>query len=518
MKKPGGISSRFFCDIKIELYFSRFGTRHLPFLMRPLKIMLMRFPVFSALLIFATSGLEARTWTQASSGKSIEADLVSFDGKTATVKLSNGREYKLEASSLSAADQEFLKESGSKSATSAGGANWPNFRGPNLDDISPDTGLLSEWPDDGPKQLWTYGDAGMGYSGFSLVDGKLYSMGTRGSDVTVVCLNAEDGSEVWSQKIAEDDQQGYSAGWGHGPRSTPSVSDGLVFALGPKGTIACLEAESGKKVWDKNLQSDFGGKAGGWGYSASPLVDGDHLILAPGGNDAGIVCVEKKTGKTVWKASEVKPGKAEYATIVPCEINGTKQYVRLFEQQLVGVAAEDGKLLWSSPWEGKTAVIPTPIVDGNQIYITSGYGVGCKLVEIGSDNTPKDLWVNKTMKNHHGGVVKVGDYLYGFSDGGGLICQDWNTGEMVWNEKSQYLSKGSVHVADGKLYALNEEDGVLTLAEASPDGFKKLGQMTLSPQSSNRNPKGKVWTHPLVIGGKLYLRDQEHITCFDVKG
>ncbi len=470
------------------------------------------------LILLTASSLQARTWTQAASGKSIEAELVKVEGGKVTLKMSNGREYVLDATSLSAGDQTFLKEAKSSSGSAAGGADWPNFRGPNLDGISPDTGLLKEWPEEGPKQLWTYNEAGMGYSGFSVAGGKLYTMGTRGSDVTVVCINVADGSEVWAKEIGNDDQKGYSAGWGHGPRSTPTVSDGLVFALGPKGSFACLEAETGKKVWSKDYVSDFGGKSGGWGFSASPLVDGDHVILAPGGNDAGIVCLEKASGKTVWKASDVTPGKAEYATIIPCEINGTKQYVRLFEQELVGVAAEDGKLLWSSPWGGKTAVIPTPIVDGNQIYVASGYGVGCKLVEIGSDNTAKDVWSNKTMKNHHGGVIKVGDHLYGFSDGGGLICQNWDDGEMVWNEKGQYLSKGSVHVADGNLYALNEGDGSLTLAVASSKGFEEKGRFTLSPQSSNRNPQGKVWTHPLVIGGKLFLRDQEHIVCYDVKG
>ncbi|MAS94247.1 MAG: polyvinylalcohol dehydrogenase [Verrucomicrobiales bacterium] len=473
-------------------------------------------PVAFSILLFSTLA-EARTWKQASSGKEVEAELLKIEGGKVHLKLPNGSIGQVDILSLSLEDQEYIASVEKASAAStSGGDDWPAFRGPNADGISPDENLLDSWPSEGPDKLWVYENAGMGYSGFSVVGGKLFTQGTRDGEVTVVCVDTETGKEVWATGYAEDDQQGYNTGWGHGPRSTPTFSDGMIFVLGPKGTIACLNAETGKEEWSKNLVEDFGGQAGGWGFSASPLVDGPHLVVAPGGKDAGIVCLDKTNGSVVWEASDVKPGKAEYATIVIAEINGTKQYIRLFEKELVGVAAEDGELLWSSSWDGKTAVIPTPIVDGNEIYITSGYGVGCKLVEIGPDNEASDVWVNKDMKNHHGGVVKVGDYLYGFSDGAGLICQDWKTGEMVWNEKGQFTTKGAVHVAGGNLYALNEGDGTLILAEASPEGFKEKGRLQLEPQSPNRNPKGKIWTHPLVVGGKLYLRDQEYIVCYDV--
>ncbi|MCB1087929.1 MAG: PQQ-like beta-propeller repeat protein, partial [Verrucomicrobiae bacterium] len=228
--------------------------------------------------------------------------------------------------------------------------------------------------------------------------------------------------------------------------------------------------------------------------------------------------LNKKTGATVWEAADLGAGKAEYASVVITEMNGKRQYIKLFDTQVVSVDAENGKPLWKSDWPGKTAVIPTPIVDGNEVYVTSGYGVGSKLFKVGADNATEDVWVNTVMKNHHGGVVKVGDKLFGFSDGGGLICQDWKTGEMVWNEKGRFTTKGAVMVADGNLVCLNEDDGTVTLAKASPDGFEQLGQFQLEPQSSNRNPKGKIWAHPVVIGGKLYLRDQEYIVCYDVKG
>ncbi|MEQ1841026.1 MAG: PQQ-binding-like beta-propeller repeat protein [Verrucomicrobiales bacterium] len=468
-----------------------------------------------AVLLFSlTLPLSARTWKQAATGKTIEAELIKVEDGKAHIKLANGNTAQIEVISLSLEDQQFIA---SVEKGAAGGSQWPAFRGPKGDGISPDTGLLTEWPSDGPAKLWAYDKAGMGYSGFSVVDGRLYTMGTRGEDVTVVCVDISTGAEVWATSVSKDDQAGYNAGWGHGPRSTPTYSDGHVYGIDPKGAVICLNAETGKKVWEKHLVTDFKGTAGGWGFAESPLVDGAKLILAPGGQEAGMVALDKLTGEVIWAASDLKPGKAEYATIIPTEINGTRQYVKLFEQQLVGVGAEDGKVIWTSPWGGKTAVIPTPIISGNEIYISSGYGVGCKLIRISADNQASDVWENKTMVNHHGGVIKVGDHLYGFSDAKGLICQDWKTGEMVWNEKGQFTLKGSVHVADGHLYALNEDDGTVTLVEIDSKEYKQKGQFKLDPQSPNRNPKGKVWTHPLVIGGKLYLRDQEYIVCYDVK-
>ncbi len=473
----------------------------------------------TVLLLALASPLSARTWKQAASGKEIEADLIKVEDGKVHLKLSDGRTGQVEVLSLSLEDQEYLASvEKTMAASSSGAGQWPAFRGPKADGISPDTDLLEKWPDQGPKQLWVYDGAGMGYSGHSIVDGRLYTMGTRGDDVTVVCVDTATGKELWAAAISKDTQEGYNTGWGHGPRSTPTYSDGHVYAIDSQGVVACLSADDGKVVWKKHLVDDFKGQMGGWGFSESPLVDGDHLILAPGGTEAGIVALDKKTGETAWKTSDLKPGKAEYATILVTEINGIKQYVKLFESQVVGVAADDGRIVWSSPWEGKVAVIPTPIVDGNEIYISSGYGIGCKLIRIGEDNTPSDVWQNKNMVNHHGGVIKVGDHLYGFSDAKGLICQDWKTGEMVWNEKGQFTLKGSVHVADGHLYALNEDDGTLTLVEISPKAYKQKGRFKLDPQSPNRNPKGKVWTHPLVLDGKLYLRDQEYIVCYDVKG
>ncbi len=467
-------------------------------------------------MLCVASKAEARVWTQKSTGKQIDAELQKVEDGKAFLKLKDGRVGQVPLADLSDEDQAAIKEM--LKPKPLGG--WPNFRGPNRDGISTETGLLKTWPEGGPKKLWSYSNAGNGYSSISTAGDKLFTAGTRGEDVVVICLNAETGDELWSTKIASDDMKGYNSGWGHGPRGTPTFSDGLVFSMGPKGTVACLNAETGSVEWKKHMVDDFGGKAGGWGFSASLLVDGEKLVLAPGGDQAGIVALNKKTGKVLWKAEEVTPGKAEYATIVPANINGIDQYIRLFEKEIVSVNAESGKVVWRSSWNGATAVIPTPIVDGNRVFVGSGYGVGCKMIEIDSSNNASDVWVNKVMKNHHGGFIKVGDRIYGFSDGAGLIAQDWETGEMVWNKKEgQFFSKGAIAIADGMIYAQNEQNGGISLVAVSADSEPEVaGQFVLDPQSEIRNPQGRIWSHPVVVDGKLYLRDQDLIHCYDLKG
>ncbi len=475
--------------------------------------------ILTGALALIHSPAMARKWTQAANpDKPIEAEFVRVEGNYVILryerdgKMTNGR---VPIGTLIVDDQNYIKEQLEKGANAD--APWPQWRGPNQDGISPDTGLMKEWPDGGPEKLWTFDDAGLGYSGFTIAEGKLFTMGTRGGDFYVIAIDAEKGFEVWSEKVGRDDQQGYNTGWGHGPRGNPTYSDGLIYALDPKGGLYCLRAADGKSVWERQLQEEFSGQAGGWGYSESPLVDGDKLIVAPGGDEASIVALDKKTGTDIWSSDIRGAGKAEYATILVTEMEGVRQYIKFFQTLLVGVRADNGEEIWRSEWPpGRVAVIPTPIVDGNQVYITSGYGAGSKLVEV-NGSSARDVWVNNDMKNHHGGVVKIGDHVYGFSDGPGLSCQSWETGELLWNQRGQFTSKGAIHAADGMLYCLNERDGTLLLVTATPDGFEQKGQFKLEPQSSNRHPQGKIWTHPLVVNGKLYLRDQEFISCYDVK-
>jgi outer membrane protein assembly factor BamB len=391
----------------------------------------------------------------------------------------------------------------------AAGGDWPQWRGPNRDDVSTETGLLKEWPAGGPKRVWLFENAGNGYSSFSVVGGKLFTMGTRDGSEILLALDANTGKELWASPL----EKIYDNNWGGGPRGVPSVDGDQIFGLTGRGTLACVNLADGKIVWKQSMTS-LGGSVPGWGYTESVLVDGDHVICTPGGSKGTIAALDKKTGKPVWQSSEFVDG-AHYSSIVPAKINGTPQYVQLTMSSVAGVAAKDGKLLWRSDFPGRTAVIPTPIVRDNFVYVTAGYGAGCKEIKIGPKNEVETVFENKVMKNHHGGVILVGDYIYGHSDGYAWVCQNFKTGEEVWNHRG--FGKGAVGFADGMLYCLEEGTGTVALVEASPSGWKEHGRFKLDPQTKIRSPQGRIWTHPVISNGKLYLRDQDLIFCFDVK-
>lgn len=390
-------------------------------------------------------------------------------------------------------------------------ADWPAWRGANRDDHSPDKGLLKQWPAGGPKKLWVFDNAGLGYAGYSIVGGKLFTMGLRGDMEHLIAVDAGSGKELWATEIGPI----YKNRWGDGPRGTPTVDAGKVYAMSGQGYLICADAATGKEVW-KVKMTDFGGKIQNWGYTESPLVDGDKVICTPGGPQGTLLALNKNTGRKIWQTSEWTDV-AQYSSPIVVTHNGARQYIQLTMQTLAGVNAADGKVLWQSPWPGKTAVIPTPIFKDGYVYIASGYGVGCKLVKLEPGHRVTEVYSNTTMVNHHGGVILVGDHLYGYSDGArAWVCQDFKTGAEVWSSKN--LGKGAIHYADGMLYCLEENTGTLALIEASPKGWNEKGRFQLQPQTTRRSPQGKIWTHPVVINGKLYLRDQEYIVCYDVKG
>ncbi len=394
---------------------------------------------------------------------------------------------------------------------SAPALDWPQFRGADRSDVSKETGLLKQWPEGGPKQVWLYKNAGNGYSGFAVVAGKLFTMGTRDGNEILLALDVVTGKELWIANIGKI----LANGWGDGPRGTPTVDGDRVYALGGQGEILCVSAADGKTIWTASMK-DLGGKTPGWGYTESVLIDGAQLLCTPGGANGTIAALDKLTGKPLWQSKEITDG-AQYSSIVPATINGEKQYVQLTQQTYFGVSAKDGAVKWRLPFPGKTAVIPTPIVSGNFVFVNAGYGVGCQLAEVKAGNEAAMVYENKTMKNHHGGVLAVGENLYGYSDGFGWLCMDMKTGNQVWAERSK-LGKGAVACADGMLYCLDEASGTVVLAEASPKGWAEHGRFKLDPQTTIRNPQGRIWTHPVISGGKLYLRDQDLIFCFDVKG
>jgi outer membrane protein assembly factor BamB len=397
--------------------------------------------------------------------------------------------------------------------TTAPGFDWPTFRGAARDDIQQEPGLLKQWPAEGPKKVWTFDQAGLGYSGFAIAAGHLYTLGSRDGQETLICLDAATGKQLWATPFGPDNKSEYNVGWGEGPRSSPTADGDRVYALGATGDLVCLAAKDGTKLWQKSM-TELGGKTFGWGYSESPLIDGPKVLCTPGGPQGAIAALDKLTGKLLWQTKDFTDT-AQYASLVPATIHGTPQYVQLTMQSIVGIAAADGKVLWRAEWPGRTAVIPTPIVRGNQVFATSGYGVGCKAISVAADGATNEVFRSNDLENHHGGVVLVGDSLYGHSKGG-WTCLDWKTGAVRWVEK-RTLGKGSIHSAGGMLYLLDEKSGDCVLLEPNPAAWTEKGRFKLDPQSTQRNPKGGLWTHPVVANGHLYLRDQELIHCYSVK-
>jgi outer membrane protein assembly factor BamB len=398
--------------------------------------------------------------------------------------------------------------------------DWPNWRGPNHNDQSTETGLLKRWPEGGPKQLWTNPRAGLGYAGIAIVGDQLFTMGLEDNQEFALCLNAETGEEVWRSTIGER----YENNWGDGPRSTPSVDGELVYCMGANGILSCLNAASGKLTWSADM-GDFGGQIPKWGYAESPLVDGNKVICTPGGETGTMLALDKKTGKKVWQTKpitkeidgeESMPAKAHYSSVLPVNWNNRRQYIQLTVLAVIGVDSESGEVLWQSDWPGRVAVIPSPIFDNGDVFVTSGYSIGSKLIRIDDGNEPTQVWFSKNMQNHHGGVIQIGDYFYGSSDKKGFICQDRASGDLKWYEKK--IKKGSVAYADGLFYHVQEQDGQVLLFKADENGREVLGKFKLSPQTTRRNPKGKIWVHPVISDGKLYLRDQEIVYCYDIKG
>ncbi len=399
---------------------------------------------------------------------------------------------------------------GSLVALSAFGADWPQWRGDSRRDHSPDKGLLAQWPQEGPKQVWSFNNAGSGYAGFAIAKDSLFTMGLRDGMEFLIAVNASTGKELWSSSAG----QKYPNGWGDGPRMTPTVDGDRVFAIGGQGLLICVEAKNGKLIWSKNLVTDLGGQLQDWGYTESPLVVGDIVICTPGGPQGTLAGLDKSSGAVRWRTSGLTD-KAQYSSPILIQHEGQPQVVQLVMNRFFGVSPKDGSVLWKKDFPGRVAVIPTPIYEDGIVYVTAGYGVGCEAVRLGTNNSIAPLYSNKVMKNHHGGVVCVDGYLYGHSDGAGWVCQELKTGKEIWSHKG--FGKGSVTYADGKLICLDERNGDVALVEASTQGWKELSRFKLAPLSSKRSPQGGIWPHPVVVNGRLYLRDQELLHCFNVK-
>lgn len=388
--------------------------------------------------------------------------------------------------------------------------DWAQWRGPNRDGLSSETGLLKVWPQSGPPLAWKATGLGAGFSSVSISGSRIFTMGDKDGKAYAHAVNLADGKNLWTTEIGKAG----APGWGNfeGTRSTPTVDGNLVFVLGQYGELACLNAADGAKIWQKHLTDDFGGKRPEWGFSESVLVDADKVLCTPGGNQGAIVALNKRTGDVIWQTKDFTD-EAHYSSLVIAEIGGVRQYIQLTAESVVGVAT-DGRVLWRADRKGKTAVIPTPIISGNRVYVTSGYNVGSNMFEVEQVNDQfkvNQVYAKKAIANQHGGALRVGDYVYGYCDEEkAWVCQDLATGDIKWSGSGS-VGKGALTYADGHLYLRGEDKEQVALVEATPDGYREKSAFT-QPDSG----RPKTWPHPVVAGKKLYLRDQDILLCYDV--
>jgi outer membrane protein assembly factor BamB len=381
------------------------------------------------------------------------------------------------------------------------GGDWPQWRGPNRDGISKETGLLKEWPTGGPNLVWKVQGAGGGYSSFAIANSRIFTMGVRGDREYVIAFDVATGKEVWATAHGS----AFRNDRGDGPRGTPTVDGKTLYALGGSGDLSAIDVQTGKIIWTMNVLQKFGGSNIMWGISESPLIVGEKLLVNPGGPGASIVALNKKDGSLVWKSQSDRSG---YSSAIPVQVGNTTQVVFFTHTRGLGLDLKDGKLLWEYPRAANdVANVATPIARGNRVFISSDYGNGGGLVEIKADGKAQEVYFTKEMRNHHSSSILIGDYLYGFSSGI-LTAMRFDTGEVAWKDRS--VGKGSLVYADGNLYALSE-NGVVGLIEATPTGYHEKGRFRITQDSL------PTWTHPVVAGGRLYLRDQDTIYAYDVR-
>jgi outer membrane protein assembly factor BamB len=400
------------------------------------------------------------------------------------------------------------------SSTGLLAADWPQWRGPNRDGKSAETNLLKSWPQEGPKLVWESDKAGTGYGSPAVIKDKIYLIGGSSpksdSKDSLICMSAKTGDVLWSKQFGSKTAK-YLDGWGGGPRATPTVDGDNIYVLGATGDIACMSAKNGDIIWAKNLVDDFKGAIPQWGYSESVLIDGDVAVCTPG-KGSGMIALDKKTGKTIWVCDKLKDG-AGYSSIMIADVKGKKAYIQQTMEHAVAVNAGNGELLWSSgEIKRSVAVIPTPVISGNKVFFTTGYGGGCELIEL---DTGTVVYKQKLV-NHHGGVILHEKAVFGHSDQGGWTCLDFEKGDTLWQNKG--VGKGSISFADGHFYCYSESNGTLALVAPNKNEYKEISSFKIPSQSKLRPNQGKVWPHPVIANGQLYLRDFEKLFVYDIKG
>jgi outer membrane protein assembly factor BamB len=384
--------------------------------------------------------------------------------------------------------------------------DWPQWHGPDRNNISKETGLLKQWPSSGPKLVWSIRGLGSGYGSLAIKGDRIYVQGTKNNQSVVFALDRATGKPVWNAPLGRALDQDR----GGGPRGTPTVEGDSLYALSENGDLACIRGKDATVVWKRNILSDFGGRNPYWLISESPLPDGNKLIVTPGGRGAGMVALDKASGKEIWRASQLNDP-AGYASCIIADVHKVRTIMNLTAESGVGVRATDGKLMWSyGKAANGTANCTTPVYHEGKVFYTSAYGTGCGLLAL----TPTDgeikaqeMYFSRDMQNHHGGVIFHQGHVYGSSNAI-LTCLDWATGKPVWKDRG--VGKGSLTLADGMLFLFGENNTV-GLAEASPEAYREKGRFTIEDQGR------PSWAHPVVCGGKLFIRNQDYLNCYDIK-
>jgi outer membrane protein assembly factor BamB len=390
-----------------------------------------------------------------------------------------------------------------------GGAStfdWPQWQGPDRTGISKETGLLQQWPASGPPMIWTITGLGAGYGSLAVKSGHIYVQALNRSGSSVSSVSVADGKVEWTRSIG----RGGSNDRGPGPRGTPTVDGDRLYVLTENGDLACLNAATGAPIWQRNILSDFGGRQIPWLISESPLVDGNRVIVSPGGPRASMVALDKITGKTVWQSEQLSD-EAGYASPIAADVQGVRVIMTLTSDAGVGVRASDGRLLWRQQEVANgTANVATPIFSDNKVFYSSNYGTGAALFGLtaqGGEVKAQQIYFTREMQNHHGGLVLVNGYLYGFHQSI-LTCLEFATGKMMWRDRS--VGKGTVMYADNHLYLMSENN-VVGLAEANPSAYKEKGRFRTVDQGF------PSWAHPVISDGKLYVRDQGTLAAYNIR-
>ncbi len=403
-------------------------------------------------------------------------------------------------------------------AVQATADEWPTFRGADRTGVAPDTNLLEQWPADGPKLIWEATGAGRGYADVAISGGRLYTLGDALStaddvDEYLTCFDLSDGKQLWRSKTGSPWNAG-QADW-QSSRSTPTVDGDRVYVISPDGKLFCCDTE-GVGKWKVDLKAKYGGKkAEMWGYSESVLIDGDNLVCTPGGPANTMLALNKMTGEKVWSTPRENDRGAGHASIVISEVGSTRVYVQTTGSGAMGVRASDGELLWIYDIEKTTAVAPTPIVRDDLVFFAAGYGRGGALlrqVAHGDGVKVDEVYpLNPKLTNKHGGIVLVGDHLYGDSDDRGTpFCADLMTGEVKWKSRGSGRKSASFLAADGHLY-IRYSNGVMSLVKADPESFEEVSHFKV-PGSGDR----PSWAHPVIVDGRLYLREGDSIFCYSI--